>query len=70
MEAEVNIIESVWFTLKTGPGIIGIVKIDDGYNVKWYMGTASGLDEKQDEQQIAKFGTPVYPSMLKQFFDI
>jgi hypothetical protein len=64
MEKKYNVIDSFWF------GTIGIVKIDNGFEEKWYIGEASGLNKEDDEQYIATFGKPFYPKTMEQFFNL
>ncbi len=47
---------SVWFTSMQPKGTIGIVLIDNGYEEKAYIGLGEGLDQKCDEETIAKVG--------------
>jgi hypothetical protein len=61
---KVNVLESVWY------GEIGIVKIDNGFEIKWYIGRGQGINQERDEQWIAAYGMPFYPQMLEQFFNI
>jgi hypothetical protein len=62
-EEEYNVIDAIWFNN------IGIVKVDTGYGLKWYIGNGSGENAEYDKQYIAKYGIPVYPGVLKQFFN-
>lgn len=59
---KIEILDSVWF------GTIGIVKIDTGFETKWYIGKGEGISQKDDEEFIASYGTPFYPKMLSLFF--
>lgn len=56
-----NVIESVWYTLKEGL-TIGIVTVDNGFEIKKYIGRGIGLDKRIDEQIIAENGVPFYGS--------
>lgn len=69
-DKKIDILDSVWFGNLTEGTTIGIVKINTGYGVKWYIGLAEGDDKSYDEQFIAKWGTPIFPDQLKEFFDI
>jgi hypothetical protein len=62
-EEEYNVIDAIWFNN------IGIVKVDTGYGLKWYIGNGSGENAEYDKQYIAKYGIPVYPGVVKQFFN-
>jgi hypothetical protein len=54
-------IDSYWF------GLIGIVKIHNGFETKWYIGTGLGKDEAADADHIAKTGQPFHPDSMKYF---
>jgi hypothetical protein len=57
-----KILDSVWFDK------IGIVKVDTGYETKWYIGIGKGNNKEIDEKIIMHAGMPIYPKMLKDFF--
>jgi len=57
-----TIVDAYWF------GTIGIVKIHNGFETKWYIGEGRGIDEENDRQQIAKYGIPFYPQSMDFFF--
>lgn len=57
-----KIIDSVWFDK------IGIVKVDIGYETKWYIGTAQGHNKELDEKRIMHSGMQVVPKLLEKFF--
>ncbi len=59
-----NVIDSTWY------GKTGIVKVDTGFEVKWYIGEGFGVDQHLDEQHIAMHGMPVYPQVLEGFFNM
>jgi len=60
-----NVINSVWF------GTIGIVRIRPEFgDDKFYIGSGHGHDKDMDEQIIAEWGMPYYPSALEGFFDV
>lgn len=46
-------------------GTIGIVKVDTGFEVKYYIGTGYGKDEKEDIEKILKFGSRFYPEVFE-----
>jgi hypothetical protein len=56
----VKIIDSWWFNT------IGIVKTYNGFETKWYIGNGIGLDQSEDEKQIATFGQPFYPQLMRE----
>ena len=61
-----RISDSYWF------GYIGIIKVLDELTgeYKYYIGQGKGEDQHQDEQYIAKNGTPFYPQSLVRFFNM
>lgn len=51
-----RILDSTWFTNRDG--CTGIVAVEDEYDgVKYYIGHVRGLDEKQDAQHVAEWGS-------------
>ena len=58
-----TIVDTHWF------GTIGIVKIHNGFETKWYIGQGFGIDERIDAEHIAKHGQPFYPQAMSFFFD-
>jgi len=56
-----NVIDSVWYTLRDEI-TIGIVTIDNGFEIKKYIGRGTGVDQDIDEQIIAANGVPFYGS--------
>ena len=46
-------------------GTIGIVKVFNGYEVKYYIGTGYGQDEKEDIDKILKHGSRFYPEVFE-----
>jgi len=59
-----NVVSAVWF------GTIGIVRVRPDYgDDKFYIGSGWGHDVKKDEQNIAEWGVPFYPTILENFFD-
>jgi hypothetical protein len=58
-----NVIDSVWFNT------IGIVRVRPDFGQdKFYIGQGLGLDQKADEQHIARCGMPYRPDLLDVFF--
>jgi len=57
-----KIIDSFWF------GLVGIVKIHNGFETKWYIGQGIGTDQKADELHIAQYGKPFRPKEMQWFF--
>lgn len=56
-----KILESVWFDK------IGIVKIDNGYETKWYIGVGKGNNKELDEKIIMHGGMIFSPKALQSF---
>lgn len=56
-----NVIDSVWYTLRDET-TIGIVTIDNGFEIKKYIGRGTGVAQAIDEQIIAANGVPFYGS--------
>ena len=52
----IKIVNVIWFNQMGSPDIIGIVKVDNGFDIKFYIGTASGHDLIGDEEHIAETG--------------
>lgn len=69
-DKKIDVIDSIWFSSLADSSTIGIVKINTGYGIKWYIGSVQGSDQSYDEQYIAKWGTAIFPNQLKDFFDI
>ena len=47
-------------------GIIGIVKVFNGFEIKYYIGIGYGQDEKEDIEKILKFGSRFYPEIFER----
>ena len=56
-----KILESVWFDK------IGIVKTDNGYETKWYIGVGKGNNKELDEKIIMHGGMIFSPKALQSF---
>lgn len=55
----VKIIKYKWYTPPNSYNFcIGIVTIDDGFQVKSYIGIAQGIDEEEDLKYIVEHGAP------------
>lgn len=55
-----------WFN---GRSCVGIVRVNNGYEVKYYIGVAKGYDEDEDVQFITAFGTTFPPAAGKVLFN-
>jgi len=59
-----NVVSAVWF------GTIGIVRVRPDHGAdKFYIGSGLGHAVEKDEQNIAEWGMPFYPTSLENFFD-
>ena len=47
-------------------GTIGIVKVFNGFEIKYYIGTGYGQDEKEDIEKIVKYGSRFYPEIFER----
>lgn len=45
-------------------GNIGVIKVDTGFEIKYYIGTVYGQDEKEDIEKILKYGSRFYPEIF------
>lgn len=50
-----KILDVYWFC--AGHGNVGIVRVDDGFEIKYYVGQCSGIDAEKDAQWIADWGS-------------
>jgi hypothetical protein len=52
-----KILGSVWFTPAGNMGVIGVVRVQNEMGlIKYYIGTAYGVDEETDAEHIANYG--------------
>lgn len=49
---------------------IGIVTIDNGYEIKSYMKQVKGLNKETDIQEIISLGVKVYPERLQKIVNL
>ena len=59
-------ISATWYTSLNTSKIIGIVKVNTGYEDKYYIGIADGDDENKDIQQILDYGSRFYPGIFEE----
>lgn len=45
---------------------VGIVTIDNGFEIKTYINAVKGFNEKEDIQEIISLGFKVYPEQLEK----
>ena len=55
----IKVLDAWWY------GTIGIVKVFNGFEVKYYIGTGYGQDEKEDIDKILKYGSRFYPEVFE-----
>lgn len=65
MDKNVKILDVQWLTSVFG-NQIGIVTIDNGYEIKTYIKHVAGFDEDFDVQNIIDYGAKIYPSQLER----
>jgi len=51
-----EIISSYWFSEMGSSRTIGIVKVNNGQKIKYYIGTGEGQNQQEDEQRIMMYG--------------
>lgn len=56
----IKVLDVQWFNN------VGIVTIDNGFEVKTYIKKVEGFDEKQDIQDIINLGFKIYPEQLEK----
>lgn len=62
-----KVLNAVWYATFTGNvDLIGIVKVDDGFEIKYYIGTGNGKDEYKDIKRIIEYGDRFYPGVFKE----
>lgn len=59
-----KIVDAFWL------GNIGFVKVDNGFEVRVFVGPMQGINEQEDAQWIATYGTRVPSVSLSQFLEI
>lgn len=59
-----KILDVIWFS---GASCVGIVKVEDEYDgIKYYISSASGMDERVDMEHIAAWGA-TFPRDVGEF---
>ena len=56
----IKVLGAWWYS-----GNIGIIKVYTGFEVKYYIGTGYGQDEKEDIDKILKYGSRFYPEVFE-----
>lgn len=60
-----KIIKTVWYSLFTyNPHTVGVVKVEDDGEIKYYLGTGLGIESKKDAKQIVENGYRFYPEIF------
>lgn len=59
-------LKTYWYTVVNTSKVIGIVKVNTGYEDKYYIGIADGDDENIDIQQILDYGSRFYPGIFEE----
>lgn len=60
-----QVLDTFWYyPAFSGRTNIGIVKVRDGYETKFFIGAVSGIDEKKDIEDILVRGSRFYPEEL------
>lgn len=65
---EKKVVDSIWFNEMNSLRVIGIVKVDTGFGIKYYIGTASGENLEKDEIQIMERGAKFPENSAKKLF--
>lgn len=58
--------EAIWFC--AGHGNVGVVRSEDEYGVKYYIGACGGIDEQTDIEHIAAWGSTFPATAGKALF--
>lgn len=58
-------LRTYWYTVVNTSKVIGIIKVDTGYEDKYYIGIADGEDEDTDIYQILRYGSRFYPGVFE-----
>lgn len=62
-----KVLGAVWYSLwSETEKIIGIVKVDDFGDVKYYIGFGKGYDEDQDIYMVLYNGSRFYPNIFER----
>lgn len=62
-----KVLGAVWYSLwSETEKIIGIVKVDDFGDVKYYIGFGKGYDEDQDIYMVLYNGSRFYPDIFER----
>lgn len=60
-----KVIEALWFTNMSGTTGIVVIEEDNTNDRRAYIGSVSGLNEKDDIDTIISFGNPFPPDTIK-----
>lgn len=59
-------LRAYWYTVVNTSKVVGIVKVNTGYEDKYYIGIADGDDENIDIQQILDYVSRFYPEIFEE----
>lgn len=59
-------LRAYWYTVVNTSKVVGIVKVNTGYEDKYYIGIADGEDEDTDIYQILRCGSRFYPGIVEE----
>ena len=63
-----KILDVIWFS---GTSCVGLVQVEDQYDgIKYYIGAATGMDEKVDMEHIAAWGAAFPKSIGDLMFGV
>ena len=62
-----KVLRAIWYNTLSKTGfIIGIVKVEDHGEIKYYIGLGEGQDEKTDIDMFLEKGTRFFPASFKE----
>jgi len=64
-----TVLDSIWFHEMGSFKPIGIVKVDNGFEIKYYIGTCSGEDEEADSIKIMERGGRFPSAAAEKLFE-
>ena len=69
MAEEKKVLDSIWFHEMGSFNPIGIVKVDNGFEIKYYIGTCKGENEEVDNIKIMETGARFPSTAAEKLFD-
>jgi len=64
-----TVLDSIWFHEMGSFKPIGIVKVDNGFEIKYYIGTCNGEDEEEDRNKIMEKGARFPSAAAEKLFE-